>query len=63
MRESQFSDQERSLFLKALDEATGDLSDWEASFLESNLTRTAFSTKQRESIDTMIEKYRDDIKW
>lgn len=65
MKQSQFSDQERVSFLQALDKAwtTVDLNEWESSFLESNLTRSSFSPKQRESIDLMIERHRDKIKW
>ncbi len=44
-------------FLKMLDEADVNVSDWEAAFIESNLEREHFSAKQRESIMEMIEKY------
>ena len=45
-------------FLKMLD-ASDDVSvsDWEAQFIESNLTRDYFSVKQREITMKLMEKY------
>lgn len=45
-------------FLKKLD-ASDDVSvsDWEAEFIESNLTRDHFSPKQREQVMKMMERY------
>lgn len=45
-------------FLKMLD-ASDDVSvsDWEAQFIESNLTREHFSVKQREITMKLMEKY------
>ena len=44
-------------FLKRLDEADVTVSDWEAGFIESNLTREHFSEKQREIVLKLMEKY------
>lgn len=53
------TDIERADFLKSLDKSDHDVSDWEAQFIESNLDRTSFSPRQRESIDQMIKRYPD----
>lgn len=57
-------DQYRS-FLDALDDAWRDvaITDWESSFLESNVDRKTFTPAQRASIDRMIEKYGERIEW
>jgi hypothetical protein len=44
-------------FLKMLDNAEIETSDWEAQFIGSNLTREYFSAKQREIVMTLMEKY------
>jgi hypothetical protein len=44
-------------FLKMLDEADETVSDFEAHFIESNLTREHFSPKQREIVMQMMERY------
>jgi hypothetical protein len=44
-------------FLKMLDESDMTVSDWEAGFIESNLSREHFSPKQREITVKLIEKY------
>lgn len=44
-------------FLKMLDAADVNVSDWEAQFIESNLTREHFSPKQREITMKMMERY------
>jgi hypothetical protein len=52
-------------FLKKLDDAADTLSvsDWEATFIESNLSREHFSPKQREKVMDMMEKYGKRIGW
>lgn len=44
-------------FLKMLDGADVNVTDWEAQFIESNLTREHFSEKQREITMKLMEKY------
>ena len=44
-------------FLRALDAADFNVSDWEAEFIESNLTQTHFSPKQREIVLKLAERY------
>lgn len=44
-------------FLKQLDDADVNVSDWEAQFIESNLSREHFSPKQREIVMKLMEKY------
>lgn len=49
-------------FLADLDDASHiTVTDWESSFLESVLGKTTFTPKQRESIDSMREKYRNQL--
>lgn len=50
-------DSELRDFLKALDESSIEVTDWEAQFIESNLDNDFFSPKQREVIQRMIDKY------
>ena len=40
-----------------LDNLEDELSDWEAKFVESNLSRDYFTEKQKEQIGRMIERY------
>lgn len=56
-------DDTRANFLTALDRADIDVSSFEAEFIESNLDRFNFSPKQRISIDKMMAKYADKIKF
>ena len=44
-------------FLKMLDESDANVTNWEAQFIESNLTREHFSDKQREITMKLMEKY------
>jgi hypothetical protein len=44
-------------FLKQLDNADVETSDWEAQFIGSNLTRDFFSAKQREIVMKLMERY------
>lgn len=44
-------------FLKKLDDSDVNVSDWEAQFIESNLTRDFFSAKQREITMKLMERY------
>lgn len=53
----------RANFLAALDRADVNVSDFEASFIESNTTTFNFSPKQRVAIDRMMAKYADKIKF
>jgi len=48
-------------FLKMLDGAEVNVSDWEAQFIESNLTREHFSAKQREIVMKLMERYGERI--
>jgi hypothetical protein len=51
-------------FLKMLDDSEAvSVSDWEAGFIGSNLTREHFSAKQREIVMKMMEKYGQRIGW
>ena len=44
-------------FLVQLDNATFEVTDWEAKFIETCLGREHYSPKQREQIMKLIEKY------
>lgn len=50
-------------FLKMLDGSDVNVSDWEAQFIESNLSREHFSVKQREVVMKLMEKYGQRIGW
>lgn len=50
-------DSELRHFLEMLDASDVNVTDWEATFIESNLQREHFSAKQREIVMKMIEKY------
>lgn len=50
-------DLDRAEFLKALDEAGFEVTDWEARFIEANLFRSIFSDAQRIKIDQMRKEY------
>lgn len=51
-------------FLKLLDDSEAvTVSDWEAQFIESNLSRDHFSPKQREIVMKLMEKYGQRIGW
>lgn len=50
-------------FLKMLDGSDASVSDWEAQFIESNLSREHFSPKQREVVMKLMEKYGQRIGW
>ena len=53
-------DEEVAEFIKDLDARTElSLTDWEAEFVGSNLTRTSFSPKQRKVIKKLHQKYGD----
>jgi hypothetical protein len=56
--EEQLSDLDYRDFLEDLDSAGFEVTDWEARFIESNLTREVFTPDQRKSIDKMLQKYR-----
>ena len=55
------SDLRRRDFLRALDAAPFDVTEWEAEFLGSNLDRTTFTPAQRIKIDQMRRRYRDQL--
>jgi len=57
------NDAECRKFLKALDEAAVDVSDWEAGFISSTLDQKTFSEKQRVVIEKMMLKYGNGVKW
>lgn len=50
-------------FLQMLDKSDVNVSDWEASFIESNMSREHFTLKQREAVMKMMEKYGQRIGW
>jgi len=59
------SDRDRMDFLRALDKADFEVTDWEAAFIESQLKRSGeilFTPKQRECIDLMVGKYERRLK-
>jgi len=65
------NDRERLEFLKALDKADFEVSDWEAQFIESQLRREqeygdfeeiSFTPKQRQCIDDLVSKYDQRLK-
>lgn len=49
--------EELRTFLKMLDESDVNISDWEAQFIESNMSRDYFSPKQRDVVVKLMEKY------
>lgn len=51
------SDRDCQDFLRCLDDAPFECTDWEAEFLETNLGRTTFTPAQRQSIERMMNKY------
>lgn len=55
------TDRERLAFLKRLDSAPFEITDWEAQFLDTQLKReemtVTFSPKQRTIIDGMQDRY------
>ena len=55
--------QELRRFLKALDNSDLTVTDWEAKFIENNMEAESFSPRQRESIEEMLTKYGNRIKW
>jgi hypothetical protein len=64
MTEPLRTDQARADFLQDLDLTNAvEVSDWEAQFIESNLSRSTFSDKQREIIDQMHRKYASRMGW
>lgn len=55
-------DKLRSDFLSDLDDSvTIEISEWEADFLESNLSRKAFSDGQRKVVDKLRKKYENKL--
>ena len=58
-----YTDPDRAAFLKALDLADFEVSDWDAEFLENNIDRSTFTDKQRAVIDGMIERYGNRLKF
>lgn len=51
-------------FLKMLDDSeAATVSDWEAQFIGSNLSRDHFSPKQREIVMNLMEKFGQRIGW
>ena len=55
------SDEEMGEFLRDLDKADFEVTEWEAQFIASNLDRDYFTPKQREAILRMAEKYGDRV--
>jgi hypothetical protein len=57
-------DMRRREFLAALDESDEvDVENWEAGFIESNLSRKEFTPKQRDTIDEMMAEYGNRVWW
>lgn len=54
-------DVHRREFISDLDDATFDITNWEAEFLESVLGKDTFSPKQREVIDNLRRKYENKL--
>lgn len=60
---SLYTDTDRREFLNALDASPISVTGWESGFINDTLTRKYFSPGQRKSIDSMIEKYGNKIRW
>lgn len=59
-----YTDRDRYDFLKKLGKAADiDVTDWEAKFIEDNVEVPVYTRAQRETIDRMIAKYADRLKW
>jgi hypothetical protein len=58
-----YTDDQLNEFLLALDEGNVDVTEFEAKFIESNLSTYNFSLRQRQVIEQMIEKYGKRIGW
>jgi hypothetical protein len=58
-----YTDADYADFLKALNEAAIEVSDWEAKFIESNLETEMFSPRQVVSLNELIERYGKRIGW
>lgn len=58
-----YKDEELLDFLQSLDNSEVEVGEWEAKFVESNLDAISFSPRQREVINSMIEKYGKRIAW
>lgn len=58
-----YTDRDRRDFLKKLDEADVNVTDFEAKFISSNLLTDQFSPKQREVINQMMTRYGQRIGW
>ena len=51
------TDAERERYLRDLDDSDYEVSDWEASFVSSCIGREYFTPKQRQVIESLMEKY------
>lgn len=55
--QAEFADRDYLEYLRALDAAPFEVTDWESRFIESILTRGLHTEKQRRMIDALREKY------
>lgn len=59
---SKWTGEDISDYLTDLDsDSSIELTDWEASFVASNMNRTSFSEKQRKVVADLVKKYGDDL--
>lgn len=57
-QQQQNEDMDRANFLRRLDAAPFDVTDWEAEFIEANILNPGlFTARQREAIDKMRQLY------
>ena len=60
---SDYTDFDRREFLYALDESDVEVTDWEAGFIDGVKEEVFYTTRQREKIDQLIERYEGRVKW
>lgn len=59
---SKWTGEDISAYLTDLDnDSSVELTDWESSFVASNMNRTSFSEKQRKVVADLVKKYGDDL--
>ena len=56
------TDSECAEFLRELDDADFDVTDFEATFIGSNYTRAVFTDRQRATILQMMDRYRSRLR-
>lgn len=50
-------------FLHTLDDSEVEVTEWESKFIAGNMDATGFTTRQRQAIEEMIQKYGKRIGW